>query len=171
MLYLILGTPDSGKSKRAEDLICAGSDYLNKYYVATMIPFGSEGENRVKKHRNMREGKGFITLEVPFDVDGIIPQMDNPGESAVLLECISNLVANEMFERNRNCEEIPDIIENQISAISENVKDLYVVSNDFSGQISDYDDETGNYIYTTNKVNERLLSMADRVEVMGNEHI
>lgn len=170
MLYLILGTPDSGKSKLAEDLIC-GSEYFRKYYVATMIPFGNEGDARVRKHRKMREGKGFITLEVPYDIDGILPQIDNPKESAVLLECVSNLAANELFERKTDSEELVDVIAKQILQIKENVRDIYVVSNDFSKQMMDYDDETRNYIGVTTKVNERLMSIADRVEVVENEHI
>ena len=64
MICMILGTPDSGKSKRAEDLTLKLSGNDKKYYIATMIPFGKEGEERVKKHRNMRAGKGFETIEL-----------------------------------------------------------------------------------------------------------
>ncbi len=43
MVDLIIGTPDSGKSKRAEDLALKLSGDGKRIYLATMDPFGEEG--------------------------------------------------------------------------------------------------------------------------------
>ena len=57
---LIIGYPDSGKSAIAEKMVTEMSDPDCRLYVATMIPYGQEGRDRVEKHRRMRAGKGFI---------------------------------------------------------------------------------------------------------------
>lgn len=68
MFVLIIGTPDSGKSERAERLISDLAGDYPKFYIATMIPYGEEGKSRVEKHRAMREGKGFETIECPNNI-------------------------------------------------------------------------------------------------------
>ncbi len=49
------------------------------------------------RHRQLRHGKGFETLEYPTDVADCIGKIHQPTDAVVLLECMSNLVANEMF--------------------------------------------------------------------------
>ena len=46
----------------------------------------------------LRQGKGFITIESPKDV-GRVEKLEKTGNGklTVLLECVSNLTANEMF--------------------------------------------------------------------------
>ena len=102
MMISVIGTPDSGKSKKAEDIICRLAGDERKYYIATMIPYGDDGEKRVKKHRDMRAGKGFITIEQPMDVHLALDEIPNPEGANVLLECMANLAANEMFGRNES---------------------------------------------------------------------
>ena len=49
MMHLVTGASASGKSAYAEDLL-ADAMSVNKYYIATMRPWGTEGAARVKKH-------------------------------------------------------------------------------------------------------------------------
>ena len=63
MLSLIIGGSASGKSEYAERLVCSLPG--KRIYVATMEPFGEEGRERIARHRKLREGKGFATVEVP----------------------------------------------------------------------------------------------------------
>ena len=51
MMILVVGSPDSGKSVKAEELAAELSGNEKKIYLATMIPFGEEGAARVEKHR------------------------------------------------------------------------------------------------------------------------
>lgn len=95
MVYLIIGGSGSGKSAYAEQLMERFTGVTEKYYLATMQIFDEEGEKRKEKHRAARQGKGFLTIEQPRDIKKVVEQI-KPG-SAVLLECMSNLVANEMF--------------------------------------------------------------------------
>ena len=60
MIY-IYGAIASGKSAYAEDYVCRlGKE---RVYLALMQVYGEEGRKRVKKHRKMREGKEFRTVE------------------------------------------------------------------------------------------------------------
>ena len=47
-----------------------------------------------QRHRKMRAGKGFETVECYTG----LKNLDFPENAVVLLECMSNLAANEMFE-------------------------------------------------------------------------
>ena len=67
MLRLIIGGSASGKSEYAERLVCSLPG--KRIYAATMEPFGEEGRERIARHRKLREGKGFVTVEVPRDLD------------------------------------------------------------------------------------------------------
>ena len=127
MIHLIIGTPDSGKSELAERLITEISQGRPIYYIATMIPYGDEGKKRVAKHRSMREGKGFITVEVPFDAGSIVL----PEDCSVLLECVSNLAANEMFERHTPADKCEEKIVSDIGKLAISVSDMVIVTNHF----------------------------------------
>lgn len=163
MLYLVLGRPDSGKSKLAEELVCKEHSTKERYYIATMIPFGIEGQKRIDRHKKLRRGKGFVTIERPFDVDEAVCDIIQAQNANVLLECVSNLVANEMFERRTEVSELLDVIAGQIKRLNERVKNLYVVSNTFENEEGEYDAETRAYIEATSKVNQMLADMADEV--------
>ena len=55
MITLIIGTPGSGKSRKAEDIIESLSGGAEKIYVATMIPFGEDGNKRIEKYAEGQE--------------------------------------------------------------------------------------------------------------------
>jgi adenosylcobinamide kinase/adenosylcobinamide-phosphate guanylyltransferase len=130
-----------------------------------MIPYGDEGRARIEKHRRMRSGKGFETLEAPFDAyDALTAGEDTEKlrEKTVLLECVSNLTANELFERHRDPGATADKICEDIKKISETVRDLIIVSNHFEME-SGFDEETAAYVRILDIINDRLGGIADRV--------
>ena len=68
-----------------------------------MQPYGAEGAQRIRRHLALRQGKGFETIEqyqnvskafdkVQTEVVSHAAQNEKP---VVLLECLSNLMANE----------------------------------------------------------------------------
>ena len=105
MMYLIIGGSGSGKSAYAEELLFSLPDAGKKYYIATMQVCDEESVRRVKKHRKQREGKKFYTIEQPVHVFKALAQMD-AGKKSAMLECVSNLVANEMFAKDVYAEDI-----------------------------------------------------------------
>lgn len=170
MITLVIGTNNSGKSALAEQLLQERIG-KKKYYIATMIPFGDEGIKRVEKHRKMREGKGFETLEWPTDLDKHI-EMLNDEElirfwgSDILLECMSNLVGNEMYAQdNRNLSDTELILRvmDEVRILIEASENVVIVTNIFPSEDDGYDEETRRYVGLTQSVNEELLKLADRV--------
>ncbi|MBR3165982.1 MAG: bifunctional adenosylcobinamide kinase/adenosylcobinamide-phosphate guanylyltransferase [Lachnospiraceae bacterium] len=67
------------------------------WYIATMHydPADQEIAERIKKHRLQRAGKGFETIEIEQEIRRLT-EMVKPGDT-VLLEDLSNLLANDLF--------------------------------------------------------------------------
>lgn len=95
MHTLIIGGSASGKSELAELLALKGP--APRYYLATMEVCDVESQHRVARHQSLRAGKGFWTIERPVDFGGL--RLPEPGGTA-LIECVTNLVANECFSPN-----------------------------------------------------------------------
>ena len=111
MLTLVTGGSGSGKSAFAEDRVLSFGD-AQRIYIATMHPFDEESHKRIERHQKMRAGKGFETVECYTGLKNV----KLPAGCVVLLECMSNLVANEMFEEqgahDRTVSEVTKGIEN-----------------------------------------------------------
>ena len=63
MRCLVTGGSASGKSEYAENLAAELSRGVSLYYIATMEPYGEEAGKRIRRHRRLREAKGFQTIE------------------------------------------------------------------------------------------------------------
>lgn len=196
MITLITGGSGSGKSAYAEKYICHVSNEKGckeKYYIATMQVFDDEGQRKIDRHRRLRAGKGFITIEQPRDIQNAVSKLQSEsslktGRSA-LLECMSNLVANEMFqpvdasgmqaaEAEKEALDAPENMKDydtaqisrvskkvlkEVSILSENVAELVIVTNNVFEDGVCYDESTMNYIKAMGIVNRGLAAMAERV--------
>lgn len=196
MITLITGGSGSGKSAYAEKYICHASNEKGckeKYYIATMQVFDDEGQRKIDRHRRLRAGKGFITIEQPRDIKKAVEKLQSEnclktGRSA-LLECMSNLVANEMFppvdvsgmqaaEAKKETLDDPENMKDyetaqirrvskkvlkEVSILSENVAELVIVTNNVFEDGVSYDESTMNYIKAMGIVNRGLAAMAERV--------
>ena len=158
MLHLITGGRGSGKSAYAEaQVMSAGIE--KKIYIATMIPYGEEGRQRVERHRELRKEKKFDTLECYTGLENLTV----PPDCAVLLECMSNLVANEMFEPQGAHERTVDAVIKGIHCLADQAGQLFIVTNEiFSDGIS-YDPDTQKYLEYLGEVNQKIAEMADTV--------
>ena len=65
MILLVTGGSASGKSEYAENraLQMAKEGQRPLIYLAAMMPFGKDAEKRIERHRQLRAGKGFETVE------------------------------------------------------------------------------------------------------------
>ena len=95
MMVLVTGGSGSGKSAFAEDCVLSCGEN-KRIYIATMYPFDEESKKRVARHRKMRAGKGFETVECFVGLKNLKVSHG----STVLLECMSNLTANEIFRED-----------------------------------------------------------------------
>lgn len=157
MVTLVSGGAGSGKSEYAEGL-AVSSLARNRVYVATMEPLGEEGARRVARHRALRAGKGFLTLEAPRELE----RLSLPPDSVVLLECLSNLAANECF----GPEGFDGALERMLSGVGHLEKeatDLIIVTNELFSDGVDYGPETMRYLSVLGRANRQLAAAAGRV--------
>ncbi len=182
-MTLVVGVPDSGKSALAEKLVLEQSGDGKRIYLATMIPYGKDGAERVKKHRNLREGKGFFTIEEPVNVSKAVIGVEGIEGSTCLLECISNLVGNVMHDdalildngaggstvssenQHHGKKDIDEWIISKVMTDIEKLagtcRNLVVVTNSFPGDNEEYDEDTRRYVRLVDEINARLSRSAD----------
>lgn len=155
MITLITGGSKCGKSSLAEKILDKFSG--RKYYIATMHPYGSEAHDAIERHRKMRYGKGFETIEKYTSLNEIVI----PDKSTVLLECMGNLCANEMFG---------DKIINPVQKITDSIRYLdsiseilVIVTNEVGADGINYTSETMEYISYMGEINRNVADFADNV--------
>lgn len=173
MFHLVTGGSGSGKSSYAEEqtLCMSGQSEDGKkslmhgkpcIYIATMKPYGEETLKKIERHQRLRAGKGFVTLERCRELD----KLKLPENSGVLLECLSNLAANELYRedgRLSDRQETEERILEGIGNILNQTDHLVVVTNEVSSDIGDYSKETKEYTAFLGELNRRLACMADQV--------
>ena len=169
MKILISGGSASGKSEFAENLAVSLSEPENSnlIYIATMKPYGDEAKERIQKHQLQRKTKGFATIECYNELEKIVVMKD----SIVLLECLSNLMANELFTEDRG-EDINengyDLVVRGIASIEKQTKHLIIVSNDIFSDGIKYDKDTMRYQKKLGRINRELASKFDEVIEVSN---
>lgn len=167
MLVLITGGSGSGKSQYAEKVAVSLAGPKTKDYIATMKIYDEEGRQKVLKHQSMRRDRGFCTIEQPVDIEKVAGETDKTGREGktALLECVSNLVANEMF-RTQHGEDAGTVAEKTIQGVKtlyEAYEHLVIVTNNVFEDGNLYEETTREYIRAMGMVNKGLARMADRV--------
>ena len=158
MIVLVIGGSGSGKSEFAET-ICMELPAEEKCYIATMQAFDEESRARIAKHRKARSGKGFETIEQGTHLEAVCL----PGGCTALLECMSNLVANEMYDPEGAQEKTAEQILQGILHLKSRAKNLCVVTNEVFSDGKQYDADTMRYLSYLGKINCEMAKMADEV--------
>ena len=192
MVILVTGGSGSGKSEFAEKLLTL-LQKENRIYIATMEPFGEEAWERIQRHQLQRSSRGFRTIERYKDIgklttqkagSGQMPKEDDPGREilpphcGVLLECMSNLAANEMFDRERRSEfpgnEMKEDgseririlcrkICSDIHELKNSTDNLVIVTNEIFSESSVYLGDTVRYQELLGRINRCLGDLSDAV--------
>lgn len=165
MTVLVIGGSGSGKSSFAEDVLEKFPE-SRKYYIATMQIYDEEGKKKVERHRRIRKEKGFLTIESPTDVHKNCIKADiKKKDSAAILECISNLVANEMFKEDviYDRDTVAGKVKSDLWKMISEFNDIVIVSNNVFDDGIDYDDTTTAYISAMGEINRFLAQNADEV--------
>ncbi len=161
MLITVTGGASSGKSELGENLARnLGGKLL---YIATMEPFGEEGQMRVQRHRALRQGKGFETLEVYRDLGDSLQHPLIQEADTVLLECALNLLANESFSPSRADGEPVSRITRDILALRDAVSNLVVITGEVFSDGESYPFETARYIRDLGALNRFLARESQMV--------
>ena len=157
MLVLVVGGSASGKSGFAETAAVSLSEGGPLFYLATLDPGIPGASSIIERHLEKRKDKGFITVEAARNIDDN-PAFSDAGGATVLLECIPNLLANEMFGKTPASS--GDVIR-EILALSRRVKNLVVVSDLIFSSGESYENETTAYIENLGQIHSVLLENAD----------
>ena len=148
MLELVTGGSGSGKSAYAESRICEWNrqDPKPLFYIATMYPYGEETEKKIERHRMLRKGKGFETLEQAI-LEGI----------RELNQQCSNLVivTNEVFS-----ESVPD---------SPEMKEYKRILGRINREIAAMADQVTEVIYGITQQKKKPDTLVNRTEKPGVE--
>lgn len=177
MLHIVYGGSASGKSSYAESFAMSLQGEGRLLYIATMYPYkwntteiDPETMQRIERHRAMRADKGFDTVECYRHVEHIVAKR----QDVLLLECMSNLLANEMYlEPDSNAgsdmaETMSPVSKKIVQALidlSTRVQELVIVTNDvFSdGGSLTYDESTREYVKNLAEINCALAREAATV--------
>lgn len=175
MLHLVTGGSGSGKSEYGENWLIGkenkGREFIqreeNYLYIATMEPYGEEAKERIKRHRKMRSSKGFLTIECYQNLKKLNAfQETGQNFSGILLECMSNLVANELYLPDGSMKKEDLVLEEVLLGV-ENLKKqtdrLLIVSNEVTSDGIAYPAETRIYQELLGKINQTLAKQADLV--------
>lgn len=189
MIALVIGGSGSGKSAYAEQMAVKAAGNGSLYYVATMQVYDEEGKKKVERHQKMRAGKGFLTIEQPRRLKeaakkvatekvsagkvaaGKVAAERVPAGKIVLLECMSNLVANEMFsEENLSAvmdeakiKQLSHEIISGVTALQDSCDILIIVTNQIFEDGIRYDASTMAYIRLLGDINRQIAERAEQV--------
>lgn len=98
MLVFVTGGVRSGKSSWAEQY-CMNKSKGNQpiHYIATSISYDDEMKDRIFDHQKRRDESivNWITWERPRQIGSLQEKLE--GNEVVLLDCLTNLVNNELF--------------------------------------------------------------------------
>ena len=169
MYCLVTGGAGSGKSEYAESLALSFCDKAGSmFYIATMYPYDDEEtKRRIQRHRSLREGKGFVTIERPFEISKVLDEIkaspdheyDGLKDVVVLLEDLTNLYANECYQTDGH----PHEIVAPLRELAANVKALIVVSNELYCDGILYPEETLGFLRELSMINRDIAHDADKV--------
>jgi adenosylcobinamide kinase/adenosylcobinamide-phosphate guanylyltransferase len=155
---LVTGGAASGKSAYAERLILGAGD-MPRYYIATMQPFDAECRARIEKHRRMRAKKRFETVECYTSLQTV----RLPERGAVLLECLGNLAANELFSPEGAGDDALSALTQGVEALLPQCETLVVVSNEVFSGGSRYEGDTLHWVRLLAEAGRALAARADNV--------
>ena len=130
-----------------------------RIYIATMHPFDEESHKRIERHQKMRAGKGFETVECYTGLKNV----KLPAGCVVLLECMSNLTANEMFEEAGAGSSAFEAVKEGIEALCDFCGQVVVVTNEVCSETAKDSREMSRYKELLGSINRRMANRAVQV--------
>lgn len=170
MITIVTGGARSGKSSFAEDIY---KDSLDVCYIATSIVSDDEMADRVKKHRQTRPSQ-WRTFEGFRNLKGALA-----GEENYLLDCLTVMTSNIMFDISKDEEKIsPDMqdqiedeiyseIEELIIEVRKRNYNLVLVTNEVGSSIVPEHHISRVFRDIQGRVNQRVASLCDQAYLVA----
>ena len=141
MLVVVTGGSGSGKSAFAEETVLSLGE-ARRIYIATMQAFDEESHRRIRRHRHMRAGKGFETIERYTELDELLIPKDREGGF-----------------HPEVAEKITEGVKNLLSQ----AKHVVIVTNEIFSDGILYEEESEQYKKELGQINQKLAEMAEEV--------
>ncbi len=177
MLIFITGGARSGKSTFAEQL-AENTKKPKLHYIATSIEADEEMSERIERHQTRRNESraNWITWEIEQNIGHLHKQIEQ--NSVILLDCLTTLVNNELFQVNEREEYQPlsanerktlfASIMNALHQLQEN-RTLIIVSNEIFDDALPFKDETTMaYVELLGKLHQQIVNRADEAYLCEN---
>ena len=164
MTFFLSGGAKCGKSSLAQDLTVALSKGGKHYYVATLIPSGSEDDDRIRKHLADREGMGFETVECFRNIMDCLRTADKDG--VFLVDSVTSLIQNALFPVEKNYEmdlEAAHRCADELVEFAKTVRHAVFVSDYIYSDGERYSESTEMYRKCLAEIDRRLASVSDTV--------
>ena len=166
MTVFISGGAKCGKSSIAQELAVKLSGGQGLFYVATMIPTGSEDDERIRRHLADRAGMGFETVECFQNIRRIAHM-----EGTFLVDNITSLVQNAMFSPENGYEmdiQSAEQCAEELAVFARNVRHAVFVSDYIYSDAERYSESTEQYRRSLARADRTLAQICDVViEVSG----
>ena len=151
-IILITGGTRSGKSAFAQKTAEALPG--PRAYVATCPVIDPETEERIRKHREARRGKGWETIEETVDLAGAIHQAG--AYRVLLVDCLTLWINNLLYEAERRGERFTE------EAAADCCRELIDAGRAFPGTVIFVTNELGMGIIPENETARRFRDIAGR---------
>ena len=172
MTIFISGGCKNGKSSIAEDCCVNLAKGGPLYYIATMQAFDDEDRERIKRHRESRAGKAFITLEQPLRILDCLNDSDAEN-GTYILDSVTALMINELYagtgamgEETYDMTSDPHAAERvakELTELCRRVKNIVFVSDFIYSGIDGYSEYTEEYLRALSTVDKTLAKECDVV--------
>ncbi len=131
-----------------------------RVYLATMENFGRQDQKRIDRHRQMRAGKGFVTVEQTSRLwKSQLPE----NSRVILLECLTSLAGNELYYAGNDEEKAFVSLTRGLEYLRMHAEHLVVVSDLLSADGIEYPAETESYIRLMGRINAYVAGQAREV--------
>lgn len=159
MIRLISGGVRSGKSTFAEKLLEKEEDVV---YIATMRPIDDEVEERISLHRQTRK-PSWRTFEGTYNLKDAVGKEKN-----YLLDCLTNLISNIMFDKTKDLEVIDHKMQQEIeNKVMEEIIGLEKRVREIDGNLIIVTNEVGMSVVPENHIARVFRDIQGRVNQMA----
>ncbi|MFD2923728.1 bifunctional adenosylcobinamide kinase/adenosylcobinamide-phosphate guanylyltransferase [Halobacillus naozhouensis] len=160
MMTFVCGGVRSGKTSYAEGWMLQ-SNLSHLHYVATGVVTDSEMQERVFRHQKDRKQsrRSWQTWEQPTTID----QLSFTEDDAVLLDCLTTWVTNEMMvPQGKRPDDLIDFLIEQLDRLIADTGELYIISNDLTRDLPSSSELVQDYLYILGTIHKYVIRQADQ---------